>query len=83
MLADLRQGLAARTVVLVTHNPQDIDQADLRLDLDAGAAGAGTPGHRSVEASSGASAGAFGGGSAEGTPVTAAGQVLARQGTRR
>ncbi|WLQ05590.1 thiol reductant ABC exporter subunit CydD [Arthrobacter oryzae] len=44
MLADLRQGLAGRTVVLVTHNPDDIDPADERLDLDAAAgtaAGAG------------------------------------------
>jgi ATP-binding cassette subfamily C protein CydCD len=37
MLADLRQGLAGRTVVLVTHNPDDIDPADSRLDLDAAA----------------------------------------------
>jgi ATP-binding cassette subfamily C protein CydCD len=36
MLADLRRGLAGRTVVLVTHNPDDIDPADRRLDLDAG-----------------------------------------------
>jgi ATP-binding cassette subfamily C protein CydCD len=35
MLADLRKGLTSRTVVLVTHNPDDIDPADLRLDLDA------------------------------------------------
>lgn len=40
MLADLRRGLTGRTVVLVTHNPDDIDPADSRLDLDA-AAGAG------------------------------------------
>lgn len=37
MLADLRKGLTGRTVVLVTHNPDDIDPADRRLDLDAGA----------------------------------------------
>lgn len=37
MLADLRRGLTGRTVVLVTHNPDDIDPADRRLDLDAGA----------------------------------------------
>ncbi|WP_235347309.1 thiol reductant ABC exporter subunit CydC [Arthrobacter sp. SPG23] len=37
MLADLRRGLTRRTVVLVTHNPDDIDPADRRLDLDAGA----------------------------------------------
>ena len=35
MLADLRRGLTGRTVVLVTHNPDDIDAADSRLDLDA------------------------------------------------
>jgi ATP-binding cassette subfamily C protein CydCD len=35
MLADLRKGLTGRTVVLVTHNPDDIDPADRRLDLDA------------------------------------------------
>ena len=38
MLADLRSGLTGRTVVLVTHNPDDIDAADRRLDLDAGSA---------------------------------------------
>ena len=37
MLADLRVGLAGRTVVLVTHNPDDIAAADRRLDLDAAA----------------------------------------------
>ena len=37
MLADLRRGLTGRTMVLVTHNPDDIDPADRRLDLDAGA----------------------------------------------
>jgi ATP-binding cassette subfamily C protein CydCD len=35
LLAELRQGLRDRTVVLVTHNPEDIDPADSRLDLDA------------------------------------------------
>jgi len=38
MLAELRDGLRDRTVVLVTHNPNDIDAADTRLDLDAAAA---------------------------------------------
>ncbi|GAA2131166.1 thiol reductant ABC exporter subunit CydD [Arthrobacter humicola] len=38
MLAELRDGLKDRTVVLVTHNPDDIDVADIRLDLDAAAA---------------------------------------------
>ncbi|MEV5051134.1 thiol reductant ABC exporter subunit CydD [Arthrobacter sp. LAR12-1-1.1] len=40
MLAELRNGLRDRTVVLVTHNPNDIDPADTRLDLDAAAAAA-------------------------------------------
>lgn len=40
MLAELRDGLRGRTVVLVTHNPNDIDDADTRLDLDAAAAAA-------------------------------------------
>ena len=40
MLAELRGGLRDRTVVLVTHNPDDIDVADTRLDLDAAAAAA-------------------------------------------
>ncbi|WP_018772403.1 thiol reductant ABC exporter subunit CydD [Arthrobacter sp. 131MFCol6.1] len=40
MLAELRDGLRGRTVVLVTHNPNDIDAADTRLDLDAAAAAA-------------------------------------------
>ncbi|MET3719734.1 thiol reductant ABC exporter subunit CydD [Arthrobacter sp. UYEF21] len=43
MLADLRAGLKGRTVVMVTHNPADIDPADTLLDLSAaslaGAAG--------------------------------------------
>ncbi len=34
MLAELRRGLAGRTVVLVTHNPEDIRPEDGRLDLD-------------------------------------------------
>ncbi|MDP9987239.1 ATP-binding cassette subfamily C protein CydCD [Arthrobacter oryzae] len=33
MLADLRSGLRDRTVVLVTHNPADIQAGDGRLDL--------------------------------------------------
>ncbi|MEE9098413.1 thiol reductant ABC exporter subunit CydD [Pseudarthrobacter phenanthrenivorans] len=37
MLADLRAGLSHRTVVLVTHNPADIQAGDARLDLVAGA----------------------------------------------
>ncbi len=40
MLAELRDGLRDRTVVLVTHNPDDIDVADTRLNLDAAAAAA-------------------------------------------
>jgi ATP-binding cassette subfamily C protein CydCD len=40
MLAELRDGLRDRTVVLVTHNPNDIDTADTRLDMDAAAAAA-------------------------------------------
>ena len=35
MLADLRAGLRDRTVVLVTHNPADIQASDGRLDLPA------------------------------------------------
>ncbi len=38
LLAELRQGLRDRTVVIVTHNPADIDARDSRLDLDAAAA---------------------------------------------
>lgn len=38
LLAELRRGLAERTVVLVTHNPDDVDPADARLDLDDNAA---------------------------------------------
>lgn len=36
MLADLRAGLKDRTVVLVTHNPDDIHPEDARLVLQAG-----------------------------------------------
>lgn len=35
MLADLRAGLKDRTVVMVTHNPADIQPADARLELPA------------------------------------------------
>ncbi|WP_029704538.1 ATP-binding cassette domain-containing protein, partial [Arthrobacter sp. TB 26] len=38
MLAELRRGLRERTVVLVTHNPEDIAADDTRLDLDRAAA---------------------------------------------
>ncbi|MET3921532.1 thiol reductant ABC exporter subunit CydD [Arthrobacter sp. UYEF20] len=38
LLAELRKGLKDRTVVLVTHNPEDIDAGDSRLDLDNAAA---------------------------------------------
>ena len=38
MLAELRHGLRDRTVVLVTHNPEDIAAEDIRLDLDRAAA---------------------------------------------
>lgn len=38
MLAELRHGLRDRTVVLVTHNPDDIVADDSRLDLDPPAA---------------------------------------------
>ncbi|WP_427132461.1 thiol reductant ABC exporter subunit CydD [Pseudarthrobacter sp. S9] len=38
MLAELRHGLRDRTVVLVTHNPDDIAAGDSRLDLDEAAA---------------------------------------------
>ena len=40
MLAELREGLRDRTVVLVTHNPDDVDVADSCLDLDAAAVAA-------------------------------------------
>jgi len=39
MLAELRHGLRDRTVVLVTHNPEDISPDDSRLDLDRPSAG--------------------------------------------
>ena len=42
MMAVLRKGLKDVTVVLVTHNPHDIDPSDERLELSA----AGTPVHR-------------------------------------
>ncbi|MDP9694574.1 UNVERIFIED_ORG: ATP-binding cassette subfamily C protein CydCD [Arthrobacter globiformis] len=35
LIADLRAGLASRTVVLVTHNPADIGPDDARLELQA------------------------------------------------
>lgn len=41
MLAELRRGLSGRTVVLVTHNPDDVDPDDDRLDLDEAARPAG------------------------------------------
>ncbi len=41
MMAILRKGLKDVTVVLVTHNPEDIDPADARLEL--GAAGSAAP----------------------------------------
>ncbi len=43
MLAELRHGLRDRTVVLVTHNPEDISPDDSRLDLDRAAALAAAP----------------------------------------
>ena len=43
MLAELRYGLRERTVVLVTHNPEDIGPDDGRLDLDHAAAPAPVP----------------------------------------
>ncbi|MCU1531437.1 MAG: cydD [Arthrobacter sp.] len=43
MLAELRHGLGGRTVVLVTHNPDDISAGDSRLDLGAAAATAAAP----------------------------------------
>ena len=42
MLADLRQGLHERTVVLVTHNPADIRPEDARLVLAPGSEHAGS-----------------------------------------
>ncbi|MNI84619.1 cysteine/glutathione ABC transporter membrane/ATP-binding component [compost metagenome] len=35
MMAILRSGLKDVTIVLVTHNPEDIDPADARLELPA------------------------------------------------
>jgi ATP-binding cassette subfamily C protein CydCD len=43
MLAELRNGLRDRTVVLVTHNPDDISPDDSRLDLDRAPASATEP----------------------------------------
>lgn len=43
MLAELRSGLRDRTVVLVTHNPDDISPDDSRLDLDRAPAPATEP----------------------------------------
>jgi ATP-binding cassette subfamily C protein CydCD len=37
MMATLRRGLQNVTVVLVTHNPEDIDPADARLELPSAA----------------------------------------------
>jgi ATP-binding cassette subfamily C protein CydCD len=48
MLADLRQGLRHRTVVLVTHNPADIRAEDARLVL-APATGEASEGHARSE----------------------------------
>ena len=49
MLADLRAGLAGRTVVLVTHNPADIHPEDARLVL-AGSGNAGGTGRAEAPA---------------------------------
>jgi ATP-binding cassette subfamily C protein CydCD len=43
MLAELRHGLRDRTVVLVTHNPDDIGAGDTRLNLDRAAATRAAP----------------------------------------
>ncbi|AOT04176.1 thiol reductant ABC exporter subunit CydD [Arthrobacter sp. U41] len=43
MLAELRHGLRDRTVVLVTHNPEDIAAEDQRLDLDRASAWPAAP----------------------------------------
>jgi ATP-binding cassette subfamily C protein CydCD len=43
MLAELRHGLRDRTVVLVTHNAEDITAEDIRLDLDRPAGGHPVP----------------------------------------
>ncbi|MDR6507833.1 thiol reductant ABC exporter subunit CydD [Arthrobacter oryzae] len=71
MLADLRKGLAGRTVVLVTHNPDDIDAADRRLDL--AAATGPVAGARSAGGDSGF-------GDEDAAPATGTGPVLARGG---
>jgi hypothetical protein len=60
-------------VVLVTHNPDDIDVSDRRLDLDAGTssvAGAGADG----------AGGVAGFTDDDGAPATGTGPVLARGG---
>lgn len=73
MLADLRKGLAGRTVVLVTHNPDDIDASDRRLDLDAGTS--------SVAGTDADGAGGVAGFTDDdGVPATGTGPVLARGG---
>ncbi|MCA4132728.1 thiol reductant ABC exporter subunit CydD [Arthrobacter sp. M4] len=46
LLADLRVGLADRTVILVTHNPADIDDSDSVLVLGGGDAADDLPGAR-------------------------------------
>ncbi|MDR6417162.1 thiol reductant ABC exporter subunit CydD [Pseudarthrobacter sulfonivorans] len=46
MLADLRAGLKDRTVVMVTHNPADIDPSDTLLDLSAASLTGGPAGDR-------------------------------------
>ncbi len=61
--------------MLVTHNPDDIDAADRRLDLDAGShtgltVAAGGPGTGRAPASS----------DDDGAPATVTGPVLARGG---
>jgi len=48
MLAELRHGLRDRTVVLVTHNPEDISPDDSRLDLDRAAALGAAPAPKST-----------------------------------
>jgi len=48
MLAELRHGLRDRTVVLVTHNPDDISPDDSRLDLDRAAALGAAPAPKST-----------------------------------
>ncbi|WP_223936796.1 thiol reductant ABC exporter subunit CydD [Arthrobacter sp. StoSoilB5] len=46
MMAALRRGLRDVTVVLVTHNPEDIDPADARLELARAAELVGWPTHQ-------------------------------------